>query len=422
MPKNPTQSNKLKTPKLRFPGFDGVWEEKKFGDIYRFLKTNSFSRAELNEEGEIINIHYGDIHKSNKSHFDISKEKLSFLKAKEIKGDFVKDGDLIIADASEDRFDVGKTIEVLNIGDKKVVSGLHTFLARPSDKILGFSGFLMRTENMKRQFWKIATGASVLGVSKTEVEKIKINLPQLPEQQKIASFLSGVDAWVENLREQKKSLESYKKSLMQKIFSQEIRFKDENGNDFPEWEEKRLGEVCEMKNGYTFESSNYDNNGKYKIITIGNVQNGFLSLDKTNCISILPKDIQRHQILNISDLLISMTGNVGRVCLVNEENCLLNQRVGKIVSNSSLVNNDFIYQKLNTKEFEFKMQSLAQGGAQGNISKGDILGFKLQVPSIPEQQKIAEFLSSIDTLLESKQQQITKAEEWKKGLMQNLFV
>lgn len=407
MSKNPTQSNKLKTPKLRFPGFDGVWEEKKLGEVAKFFSGGTpSSSSKKYYNGTIPFIKSGEISKEKTEQF------INEVALKDSSAKLVESGDLLYAlyGATSGEVAISKISGAINqavlcIRTEQNKNWLFNYLDFQKEKIL--SRYLQGGQG---------------NLSADIIKNLKISFPQLPEQQKIASFLSGVDAWVENLREQKKSLESYKKSLMQKIFSQEIRFKDENGNDFPEWEEKRLGEVCEMKNGYTFESSNYDNNGKYKIITIGNVQNGFLSLDKTNCISILPKDIQRHQILNISDLLISMTGNVGRVCLVNEENCLLNQRVGKIVSNSSLVNNDFIYQKLNTKEFEFKMQSLAQGGAQGNISKGDILGFKLQVPSIPEQQKIAEFLSSIDTLLESKQQQITKAEEWKKGLMQNLFV
>ena len=122
-----------------------------------------------------------------------------------------------------------------------------------------------------------------------------------------------------------------------------------------------------------------------------------------NQVDVLPVDIQKYQILNILDILISMTGNVGRVCLINQKNCLLNQRVGKIVLKSKKLDQVFMYQRLNMSEFEFRMCSLSQGGAQGNISKNDILSFKILLPSLPEQQKIADFLTSLDKVIESKQ-------------------
>lgn len=429
MPKNPIQPNKVKTPRLRFPGFEGVWEEEKFGDIYKFLKTNSFSRAELDEVGEIINIHYGDIHKSNKSHFDISKEKLSFLKTKEIKGDFVKDGDLIVADASEDRFDVGKTIEVLNIRDKKIVSGLHTFLARPSEKILGFSGFLMRTENVKRQFWKIATGASVLGVSKTEVEKIIINLPKLPEQQKIASFLGSVDEWLENLRSQKLKLEQYKKGIMQKIFSQQIRFKDENGKDFPEWEERSLGEIGEIKTSSVDKKIEL-NEKSVLLLNYMDVYRRDHIFSADSFQEITAKDNQISSCnLKKGDILFTPSSetpiDIGHSAVVMEDlpNVLFSYHLMRFRPKSQILNHLFSGYAFKSFGFYKKLWRLAQGATRFTLSLEAMKEVKVLIPkNLEEQQKIAEFLSSVDRLLELKQQQITKAEEWKKGVMQGLFV
>lgn len=405
------------TPKLRFPGFDGVWEEKKFGDIYDFLKTNSFSRAELSEDGQVINIHYGDIHKSDKFHFDIQKEKLSYLKADNVKTDFIQDGDVVIADASEDRFDVGKSVEVLNIKNKKVVSGLHTFLARPKNIALGFSGFLLRTSNLKRNFYRIATGASVLGISKTEVSKIKINLPKILEQQKIASFLGSVDEWVLNLRAQHAELAQYKKGMMQKIFSQKIRFKDDKGNDFPEWEEKKLGEIFKERKEYSIKGEGFPH---ISLTTEGVVPKS----ERYNRDFLVGDDeIKKYKVTRTNDLCYNPANLKFGVISIN--------KLGDGIFSPIYVTFEVIKQDINfigyyliRDEFIAKARRYEQGTVYERMAvhPDDFLRLRLLIPPLPEQQKIAEFLSSVDQLLESKQQQITEAENWKKGVMQGLFV
>lgn len=207
---------------------------------------------------------------------------------------------------------------------------------------------------------------------------------------------------------------------MQKIFSQELRFKDDNGNEYPDWEEKKLGEVCEMKNGYAFKSNTYSVNGKYNIVTIANVQNGYLDIKKINKIEDVPNDCLKHQILEIDDLLISLTGNVGRVCFVSELNCLLNQRVGKLIPKN--ISKLFLFQLLRLDAFITQMISDSQGGAQLNLSKPDIERYEIYLPSMSEQTKIATFLTAIDDKINHCQSQIEKTEVWKKGLLQQMFV
>lgn len=208
---------------IRFKDEEGnefpEWEEKVFSDIYCFYRNNSLSRANLQEDGDIANIHYGDIHTGYASHIDIGKKDFSYIAGDKIEGDLVEVGDIVIADASEDRFDVGKTVEILGLGNKKVVSGLHTFLARPKGLSLGFSGYLMRSEKVRRQLWKIATGASVLGISKKELSKIQISFPgSLDEQKKIVNFLTSIDEMLEINRRNTEEATKWKSGLLQKMF------------------------------------------------------------------------------------------------------------------------------------------------------------------------------------------------------------
>jgi len=187
-----------------------------------------------------------------------------------------------------------------------------------------------------------------------------------------------------------------------------------------EWEEKPIGKAATLRNGFAFKSSTYIENGRYKIITIGNVQAGTLVAEDAKTISELPYDIQFHQQLQIGDILISMTGNVGRVCRVDVENCLLNQRVGKLVPNGT--NKEVFYQSLNNYRFRETMQSRAAGGAQGNLSSSAIEEYIFFIPKkYEEQQKIAACLASLDELITLEAQKLAALKRHKKGLMQQLF-
>jgi type I restriction enzyme S subunit len=133
--------------------------------------------------------------------------------------DFCKEGDLVIADASEDYNDIGKAIEIISVKPKSLVAGLHTYIARPKIEVsLGFSGYLFQSSNLRTQIKKIAQGISVLGISKTNLEKVVIPYPSPEEQQKIANFLSTLDKKLEAVQKQIDQTETFKKGLLQKMF------------------------------------------------------------------------------------------------------------------------------------------------------------------------------------------------------------
>jgi type I restriction enzyme S subunit len=202
------------------------WEEKEFGSVFDFLRTNSFSRKQLDyENGTVKNIHYGDIHTKFKSQFDPLQESVPFINEKigldnVPQKSFCKKGDLVIADASEDYKDIGKAIEVINLDGYKLVAGLHTILARDTKKqtVTGFKGYLMQSRYVRLQIMKLATGASVLGISKTNLSKIKIFLPSQFEQQKITDFLRAIDQKINLTKDQLDQTQTFKKGLLQQMF------------------------------------------------------------------------------------------------------------------------------------------------------------------------------------------------------------
>jgi type I restriction enzyme S subunit len=221
---------KLFSQAIRFKDKNGDdfpdWKEKTFKDVYSFKTTNSLSRDKLNyKNGSVKNIHYGDIHTKFNSLFDIKKEYVPFINkdvnVSRISEDcYLQEGDLVIADASEDYNDIGKTIEIQNISGELLVAGLHTFLARgvSDDMAKGFASFLMKTYEVRLDIMKIAQGTKVLGISKGRLGLIPLLIPTLPEQIKIANFLTSIDKSIENISQQIDDSQDFKQGLLQKMF------------------------------------------------------------------------------------------------------------------------------------------------------------------------------------------------------------
>ena len=221
---------KLFSREIRFKDENGndfpEWKEKKYGEVFYFISTNSYSRNDLNyENGEIKNIHYGDIHTQFHTLFEIEKENVPFINNKvdlsKIKEEnFCKKGDLVIADASEDYKDIGKTIEIVELKGQKVLAGLHTFLARPETGYFhkGFPGYLVQNWKFRKQVMTIAQGTKVLGLSTGRMKKLDLLIPSIQEQKKIAEFLTNIDRNLKTVSQQINTTKTFKKGLLQQMF------------------------------------------------------------------------------------------------------------------------------------------------------------------------------------------------------------
>ena len=421
-------------PKLRFPEFEEEWLEFKFKDLYEFKSTNSFSRDKLNYEiYNVKNIHYGDIHVKFKTLFDITKENVPYINeeidiSKISEDNYLKEGDVIIADASENYDDIGKAIEIINLNNEKVISGLHTFLARKISDINynGFISYVFKTKIYRHQIYKIAQGTKVLSLSSNRVANLNLNIPSLPEQQKIADYLSTIDNKINLLEEKKAQLALYKKAMMQKLFSQEIRFKPSEAEAleaYPEWEEKRLGEVVSLKGGYAFKSDLFKENG-VSIMRISNISNNNIYIDENNMVYYDDFKISNSYKVFTGELLIALSGaTTGKASIYNLENfSYVNQRVGVFKSINKCYYN-FIVQYIFSSSFTKELKKMLVAGAQPNISTSEIESIILNMPtSEKEQQKIADFLSAIDESIEKVTEQISQTQSFKKAMLQQMFV
>lgn len=221
---------KLFSQELRFKKKDGgeypEWEEKPFRDIYTFYNTNSLSRDKLNYEGgDVLNIHYGDIHTKFAAIFKVENEPVPYINddidlSRTPKEQYCQVGDLVIADASEDLNDIGKTIEIVSTDGKRIVAGLHTYLARPKKGSMapGYGAYLMRSTQVRQEIERLAHGTKVMSISRTHLNSIVVSLPSLEEQSRIAGFLMALDAKVAGVAQALAAVEKWKKGLLQQMF------------------------------------------------------------------------------------------------------------------------------------------------------------------------------------------------------------
>ena len=198
-----------------------------------------------------------------------------------------------------------------------------------------------------------------------------------------------------------------------------LRFKQADGTDYPDWEEKKLGEVAKISTGYAFKNSDYCKNGEFLVITNANIQdNDYQVLNNVgNRINLLDK--YSKYILNKNDILVTMDGTVGRVAKVCDDKMLLAQRVGRVVSSS--IYNEYLFQFLSSNIFYTEMKNNAKGAMIAHISLRDIENCPVFLPCLEEQKKIADFLSDIDEVILASNQEVKKLQELKKGAMQKIF-
>lgn len=263
----------------------------------------------------------------------------------------------------------------------------------------------------------VATGTtSVAAIYTRDLLELFFPIPPKDEQLRIGEALSDVDALITGLEQLIAKKRNIKQAAMHQLLTGQKRLPGFSG----EWEVRRLGGIADLKQGYPFKSEWYTELGDFKIATIANVQDGWMKADEFNKISITPDDLQSHHRLKVGDIIVSMTGNVGRVCRVSEGGWLLNQRVGKIVPLG--VCPEFLSFSLSLPSFSNSMMSMAKGGAQGNLSSSDIKSYEFCMPtSLDEQVAIANFISNMSADLEALKTRRDKTIQLKQGMMQDLL-
>ena len=217
----------LLTGKRRLKGFTGAWVEKGFDEVFELRRNNTCARALMSEiKGAVHNLHYGDVLIKYGAVVDCEEAQIPFLTeagGKVAPKDYLEDGDVVIADTAEDET-AGKVVEVRGIGDKLVVSGLHTIFCRPRFPFaIGWLGYWMNSNSYHDQLIALMTGIKVLSLSRFSFKQTKIMIPPFPEQRAIAAVLSDMDAEIANLEAKLKKMALLKQGMMQDLLTGKVR-------------------------------------------------------------------------------------------------------------------------------------------------------------------------------------------------------
>lgn len=386
---------KLKNiPTLRFPEFKGEWKSKKLGEVAKIGRGKSKHRPR--NAGFL----YGGIY--------------PFLQT----GD-IRNAGLYLSDYTQTYSEAGLKQSKLwpeetlcitiaaNIAETSILKIKACF----PDSIIGLIPKENETtvlfvknlfDKFKIQIQNLSQGAAQDNLNQEKLTNIEFQFPNITEQQKIATFLTTVDEKLQALKQKKSLLEQYKKGVMQKIFSQELRFKDDNGNAFADWEEKKLGECLDylQPTKYLVSSTEYDNSFSTPVLTAGKT---FILgyTNETNGI------FENNLPVIIFDDFTTATQFVDFPFKAKSS-------AMKILVACEGIDIKFIYEAMQIMNYEI-------GGHERHwISK--FAPIDILIPCLEEQTKIATFLSTIDDKINECQAQITNTEVWKKGLLQGMFV
>ena len=379
------------------------WETKKLADIGKFVgggtpdtTVNSYWKGDIPWITS-ADINEGDIH-NIKIHRYISEDAV-----RKSATNVLPPNSVIFAS----RVGIGKVV-ISNFGI--CISQDFTGLVLETEDLNIFIAYQFQSN--KNLLIRFSQGTSIKGYTSKDLKGISIFLPVEKEQQKIANFLSSVDTRIEQLEKKKALLEQYKKGLMQKLFSQEIRFKDDQGEEYPEWEDEFLEAVSTIVMGTSPSSLAYNKEHIGLPLIQGNADIENRKSAPRIYTSIITKEC------NPEDILLSVRAPVGEISVSTHTACI--GRGIAAIRAKEKISQGFLYQMLIW--FEPKWRFFSQGSTFDSINSKDLKSLRLAIPYFEEQQKIASFLSSVDRKIELIAEKIIKTRDFKKGLLQQMFV
>ena len=396
-------------PKLRFKAFSSDWEKQKVSDLLERV-SNPVS-VEQDEEYQQIGIRShgkGIFHKEPVTGLELGNKRVFWVEENAFTVNIV--------------FAWEQAVAVTSSHEKGMIAS-HRFPMYRANLLKADVQFILRlflTEKGKNYLELASPGGA--GRNKTlgqkNFEELELITPEVEEQTKIADFLTAIDDRISQLAQKCELLEQYKKGVMQKIFSQELRFKDEEGREFPAWEEKRLGDVADIIGGGTPDTSVKEYwGGNIQWFTPTEIKSKFA---RNSIRTITDKGLKNSAAkkLPVGTLLFSSRATIGDVAIALNE-CTTNQGFQSFIV-SSVNSNEFVYYwVLNNRKLFLEKSS---GSTFIEISKKEIEKIPIKRPCIEEQTKIAGFLSAVDEKISQAQAKLEAVKQYKQGLLQQMFV
>lgn len=406
------------------------WELQTFDETFRVISNNTLSRENLNNRGGAVrNIHYGDILTKFPEVLDCSEDEIPFVNDLSLLSSstqLLQDGDIVVADTAEDET-VGKVTEVQNLGDSKLVAGLHTIPCRvkKGDFAPGWLGYYMNSNLFHNQILSYITGIKVSSISKGAVSDTLILVPPFDEQEKIVQSLNEVQLLISAETKVVNKIKFVKNGCLLKMFPQ----KDDTVPEmrlpgFTEaWEQRKLGDMGSTFTGLSGKNKNDFGHGKAKFVTYMNVfTNSIANLEMTDNIEI---DNKQNEV-KYGDVFFTTSSEtpdevgMSSVWLGNKQNIYLNSFCFGFRP-SVKINEYYLAYMLRSDCVRKKITYLAQGISRYNISKNKMMNIEIPLTNYLEQQKIGTLFSELDNLITLHQRKCDKYSNIKKGMMSDLF-
>jgi len=395
-------------PKLRFKRFSGDWEKNQLLNIGKIITGSTPSTHIVDYyNGDKLFVSPSDM---NTNRF-INSTKTTLTELGFSKGRKVEKYSVCFVC-------IGSTIgKIGQLSEDSITNQQINCITANKDNSNDFIYSLLESNAPKIKL--LAGVQAVPQINKTDFSKLKFMFPQKQEQEKIASFLNQIDIKIEQLTKKVTLLKEYKKGVMQKIFNQEIRFQADDGSEFCDWEEKEIDSLVNL----TLREVPKPN---INYLAIGVRSHCKGTFQKPNS---EPHKIAMDKLYQVkeNDLIVSITfawESAIAIVKKEDENGLVSHRFPTYTFNKKVAIVDFFRYVIIQKKFRFMLDLISPGGAGRNrvMSKKDFLKLKWNMPCVEEQNKIANFLSSIDTKIEQTQKQLEKTKEFKKALLQQMFV
>jgi type I restriction enzyme S subunit len=384
-------------PLLRFPNFHEKWENRKLDEFLEFKNGINAPKEQYGSGYKyisVLDILNNDFIKYDKiiGSINVSQEVINKYP--------VNYGDILFQRSSETREEVGTASVYL---DKEKTATFGGFVIR--GRKIGeyepvFLNRLLKTDLSRNQITSKSGGSTRYNVGQDILSSVILPFPTLPEQKKIASFFTAIDEKITQLKQKQILLEQYKNAVIQKIFNQEIRLKDDNRQEYPKWEKKKLWNIADKKSSNISANKIEENFGEYIIYGASGVL----------------KEVDFYKEENDYISIVKDGAGAGRLLYCKGKSSVLGTM--EIIKPKSEVNTYFLYCLLSNIDFT----KYITGSTIPHIYFKDYSKETCSTPCIEEQTKIANFLSTVDNKINHTQKQIEKAELWKKGLLQQMFV
>ena len=378
------------------------WEVNSIGYVFSTYPTASYTRDQLGDNGDVKYIHYGDIHTKYHTHLNLSWASIPTITYKQaLRYMHLRNGDLILADASEDYAGVGNCVEIKGQNNINAISGLHTVLLRDTKSVFadGFRGYITQMAAVKSQLEKQAVGTKVYAISYSTIKDCLLPIPPIEEQRRIAEVLSDVDGLITALDKKIAKKKLIKQAAMQQLLTGKKRLQGFSG----EWETKKLGEISHIKTGKRNGDEQIEN-GKYPFFVRSNI---VARIDSYS--------------FDGEAILVPGEGGIGSIFHYVNGKFDYHQRVYKISNFIEGVYGKYIYYYMQRYFGEYAM-SLTVKATVDSLRLPTFEEFKISIPTrIEEQQAIATILSDMDAEISDLERKRDKYKLLKNGMMQKLL-